>query len=89
MTKDFKMAMVKDLMRVFVCLVTQSCLTLWDPLACSLPASSIRGTFGARILEWVLIFSFRESFWPRIEPTSPVSPALQMNSLLIELSGKP
>ena len=55
MTKDFKMAMVKDLMRVFVCLVTQSCLTLWDPLACSLPASSIRGTFGARILEWVLL----------------------------------
>ena len=57
-----------------------------NSLACIPPGSSVRGTFQARILEWVLIFSFRESFWPRTEPTSPV---LQMNSLSIEPPGKP
>ena len=33
--------------------VTQSCLTLYDPLDCSLPGSSIHGILQARILEWV------------------------------------
>ena len=32
--------------------VAQSCLTLSDPMDCSLPGSSIRGIFQARILEW-------------------------------------
>src|SRR5574342_541778 len=31
--------------------VTQSCLTLSDPLDCSLPGSSIHGIFQARVLE--------------------------------------
>ena len=35
--------------------VTQSCLTLSDPMDCSLPSSSIRGTLQARVLEWVAI----------------------------------
>ena len=34
-------------------LVTQSCLTLCEPMDCSMPGSSVRGTFQARILEWV------------------------------------
>ena len=33
--------------------VTQSCLTLSDPMDCSLPGSSIHGIFQARVLEWV------------------------------------
>ena len=33
--------------------VTQSCLTLSDPMDCSLPGSSIAGIFQARVLEWV------------------------------------
>ena len=33
-------------------LVTQSCLTLWDPTDCSLPGSSIHGVLQGRILEW-------------------------------------
>ena len=33
--------------------VAQSCLTLRDPIDCSLPGSSIHGIFPARILEWV------------------------------------
>ena len=32
--------------------VTQSCLTLHDPMDCSLPGSSIHGIFQARVLEW-------------------------------------
>ena len=37
------------------CEVTQSCLTLCDPMDCSLPGSSIHGIFQARIQEWVAI----------------------------------
>ena len=36
-------------------LVTQSCLTLCNPMDCSLPGSSVHGIFQARILEWVAI----------------------------------
>ena len=32
--------------------VTRSCLTLLDPMDCSLPGSSIHGIFQARVLEW-------------------------------------
>ena len=33
--------------------VAQLCVTLCDPMDCSLPGSSIRGIFHARVLEWV------------------------------------
>ena len=32
--------------------VAQSCLTLSDPMDCSLPSSSIHGIFQPRVLEW-------------------------------------
>ena len=32
--------------------VTQSCLTLCDPMDCSPPGSSVHGIFQARVLEW-------------------------------------
>ena len=32
--------------------VAQSCLTLLDPMDCSLPGSSAHGIFQARVLEW-------------------------------------
>ena len=35
--------------------VTQSCLTLHDPMDCSPPGSSIHGIFQARVLEWAPI----------------------------------
>ena len=42
--------------------VTQSCLTLRDPMDCSLPGSSIHGIFQARVLEWgAIVFSDFES----------------------------
>ena len=32
--------------------VAQACLTLRDPMDCSLPGSSVHGIFQARVLEW-------------------------------------
>ena len=32
--------------------VAQLCLTLRDPIDCSLPGSSVHGIFQARVLEW-------------------------------------
>ena len=41
----------------------QSCLTLSDPIDCSLPGSSIHGIFQERVLEWVAIaFSVKLSY---------------------------
>ena len=45
--------------------VAQLCLTLCNPMDCSLPGSSIHGIFQARILEWVAISFSRRSSWPR------------------------
>ena len=33
--------------------VAQSCLTLWDPVDCSPPGSSVHGILQARVLEWL------------------------------------
>ena len=46
-------------------LVTKLCLTLCNPMDCSLPGSSILGIFQARVLGWVAISSSRKSSWPR------------------------
>ena len=35
--------------------VTQLCVTLRDPMDCSLPGSSVHGIFQARVLEWAAI----------------------------------
>ena len=35
--------------------VAQSCLTLSNPMDCSLPGSFVHGIFQARVLEWVAI----------------------------------
>ena len=35
--------------------VAQSCLTLSDPMDCSLPGSSVHGIFQARVLEWIAL----------------------------------
>ena len=49
----------------------QSCLTLCDPMDCSLPGSSVRGILQAGILEWVAIPSPGDLSHPGIEPGSP------------------
>ena len=69
-----------------LCLVTQSCPTLSDPmdLACQAPLSL--GILQARLLEQGAIPFSRGSSNPRIEPRSP---ALQVGSLPAKPSGKP
>ena len=42
--------------------VAQSCLTLSDPMDCSLPGSSVHWIFQARVLEWVAI-AFSNDVW--------------------------
>ena len=46
-------------------LVTQSCLTLYDPMDYSRPGSSVHGVLLARILEWAAIPFSRGSSKPR------------------------
>ena len=43
----------------------QLCPTLYNPMDCSPPGSSVHGILQARILEWVAISFFKESFQPR------------------------
>ena len=57
--------------------VTQSCLTLCDPMDCT-----VHKILQARILEWVAFPFSRGSFQPR-------SPALQADSLPTEPPGSP
>ena len=47
---------------VCVCVhsVAKSCLSLWDPMDCSLPGSSVHGISQVRILKWVAISFSRD-----------------------------
>ena len=58
---------------------TQSCP--WDPMD-----YTVHGILQARILEWVAVSFSRDLPSPEIEPRSP---ALQVDSLPAEPSGKP
>ena len=51
----FKISYIKNNFAYSV-LVTQSCPTLWNPMDCSTPSSSVHGVLQARILEWVVIY---------------------------------
>ena len=68
--------------------VPQSCLTLCDPLDCSLPGSSVHEILWARILEWVFP-SPGDLPDPGIEPKFLVSLHWQVGSLLLMPFGKP
>ena len=75
---------------VRVCLATQLCLTLCNPLDCSLPGSSVHGIFRQEYLTGLPFPSPGDLPDPGIEPVSPVSPALQVDSLpTTEPLGKP
>ena len=66
--------------------VPKLCLTPCNPRDCSLPGSSIHGTFQARILEWVAISSPGDLPDPGIEPKSP---SLQADALMSAPPGRP
>ena len=51
--------------------IAQSCLTLCDPMDCSLSGSSIHGIFQARVLEWIAISFSRGSLQADALPSEP------------------
>ena len=59
-----------------------------NPLDCIPPGFSVHGIFQARILEWVAISCSKSLPDPGTEPLSPVSPALQADSVPTEPSGE-
>ena len=56
---------VKPVVVVHACSITWLCLTLFDPMDCSLSGCSVHRIFQARILEWVASSNSGGSFWPR------------------------
>ena len=56
-----KAKIIDDFMANGVVLVPQLCPTLWDPMNCILPGSSLHGILQARILEWVAVLFSRVS----------------------------
>ena len=61
--------------------VAQLSPTLYDPMDCSLPGSSVHGIFQTRVLEWVAITSPGDLPDLGVEPGSPT---LQTDTLLSE-----
>ena len=55
----------QDLLCVCMCSITQLCLSLCDPMDCSLPGSSVHGISQVRIQEWVAISFFKGFSQPR------------------------
>ena len=54
-----------------MCALCAMCPTLYDPMDCCPPGSSVHGIFQARILEWVAIPFFRGSSQPRDQNCIP------------------
>ena len=65
----------------------QSCLTLCNPMICSLPGSSVHGILQATILEWAAMPLSRGSSWPR-DQTHPLCQHWQAGSLPLVPPGK-
>ena len=63
--KDFKSTLVWFLSTYLMLCCAKSCLTLCNPMDCSLPGSSVHCILQARILEWVAISFSRVSSQPR------------------------
>ena len=68
------------------CLVTQSCLTLWDPMNCSPPGSSLHGILQAKYWSGLPFPSPEDLPNPGIESRSP---SFQVDSLPSEPTRKP
>ena len=60
-----KKVATKKIVQCVCVLATQSCLTLCDPMDCSLPGSSVHRILQVRVLQWVAIPFSRESSQPR------------------------
>ena len=71
-----------------LCLVTQLCPTLCDPMDCSPPGSYVYGILQARILEWVPMLTSRGSFQPRDQTYVTCSSCTATGFFTTELPGK-
>ena len=67
----------------------QTCLTLCNPMDCSLPGSPVHGILQARILEWLAMLSFRGSSQPRYQTHISCLLHWQTGSLPLTPPGKP
>ena len=65
----------------------QSCLTLCDPMDCSLPGSSVHGILQARILEWIAVPCCRRSSDSGIKLESLCLLHQQVGSLILAPPG--
>ena len=70
LTRDIKTQLGAKLLANFwptksISEVLQLCPTLWDPMDCSPPGSSVHGIFQTRVLEWGAISFSRGSSWLR------------------------
>ena len=71
--------------RLMLLLRARSCPTLFDPMDCSPPGSSVHGDFPGKSIG-VGCRALLQEIFPGIEPRSP---ALQVDSLPSEPPGKP
>ena len=82
-------SILKNLVYIYkvfgICLVTQSCPVLCNPMDYNTPSSSVHGILQARILEWVAVPFSGDLPHPGIKPGAP---ELQADSLPTEPSGK-
>ena len=62
--------------------VVQLCLTLRDPMDCSLPGSSVHGIFQARVLEWGAI-AFSAFYILPVAKSSTAASALESPELVM------
>ena len=75
---------VVHMYRGILCSVAQSCMTVCDPIVCSLQGSSVHGIFLAKILEQVAISSSKESSSSRDE--THISRVFYISRLTFSLS---
>ena len=62
--------------------VAQSCLTLSDPMDCSLPGSSVHGISQARVLEWgAIAFSAEQLYTNKLDNLEEMDKFLEIYNL--------
>ena len=66
-----------------------SCLTLCDPIDCTMPGSSVLGVLQARIPEWAAMPSSRGPSWPKDRTLVPCISCVTGRFFTTEPPGKP
>ena len=90
---NLKITNISDFFLLVFCLsfirsVSKSCLSLCNPMDCSLPSSSVSGISQARILEWVAVSFSRGSIFPD-QGSNPRLLRWHVDSLPLSLYGSP